>query len=218
MNSEKENAVTYDDFTDQAVVLISDEAHHMNAWTKRGKKTKEESEHIQNWEQTIANIFNKDNGTLPNILLEFTATADFSHPAIAQKYENKVIFNYQLKKFREDLYSKDVEVLESDLEPLDMALQAMILSQYKRKIFAEIKQDIKPVLLLKSKTIPANKDIYTIFISAVANLDEAGIERIRQRAKDDLLAAFSYFDKQGITASNLILELQEDLQRSVFYL
>lgn len=210
LNSEKENAVTYDDFTDQAVVLISDEAHHMNAWTKRGKKTKEESEHIQNWEQTIANIFNKDNGTLPNILLEFTATADFSHPAIAQKYENKVIFNYQLKKFREDLYSKDVEVLESDLEPLDMALQAMILSQYKRKIFAEIKQDIKPVLLLKSKTIPANKDIYTIFISAVANLDEAGIERIRQRAKDDLLAAFSYFDKQGITASNLILELQED--------
>lgn len=147
---------------------------------------------------------------MPNILLEFTATADFSHPAIAQKYENKVIFNYQLKKFREDLYSKDVEVLESDLEPLDMALQAMILSQYKRKIFAEIKQDIKPVLLLKSKTIPANKDIYTIFISAVANLDEAGIERIRQRAKDDLLAAFSYFDKQGITASNLILELQED--------
>lgn len=214
LNSEKENAVTYDDFTDQPVVLISDEAHHMNAWTKKGKITKEESEHIQNWEQTIANIFNKDNGSLPNILLEFTATAELTNPIIAQKYENKIIFDYPLKKFREDLYSKDVDVLESDLEPLDMALQAMILSQYKRKLFAEIKQDIKPVVLFKSKTIDANKVIFTDFISAVANIDEAGIERIRRRAKDDLLAAFNYFDQQGVTANNLILELREDFAES----
>lgn len=214
LNSEKENAVTYDDFTDQPVVLISDEAHHMNAWTKTGLKTNEEKQHINNWESTINNIFNKDNGGLPNILLEFTATADFANPAIAQKYEDKVIFDYNLKKFREDLYSKDVEVLESDLEPLDMALQAMILSQYKRKLFAEIKQDIKPVLLLKSKTIPANKVIYTDFISAVVKLDETNINRIRQRAKDDLLSAFIYFDQQGITANNLILELREDFAES----
>ena len=214
LNSEKENAVTYDDFTDQPVVLISDEAHHMNAWTKTGSKTNEEKMHIKNWESTISNIFNKDNGSLPNILLEFTATADFANPAIAQKYENKIIFDYTLKKFREDLYSKDVEVLESDLEPLDMALQAIILSQYKRKLFAEIKQDIKPVVLFKSKTIAANKVIFIDFISAVANLDEAGIDRIRNRAKDDLLAAFSYFDQQGITANNLILELREDFAES----
>ena len=214
LNSEKENAVTYDDFTDQPVVLISDEAHHMNAWTKTGSKTNEEKLHIKNWESTISNIFNKDNGSLPNILLEFTATADFANPAIAQKYENKIIFDYTLKKFREDLYSKDVEVLESDLEPLDMALQAIILSQYKRKLFAEIKQDIKPVVLFKSKTIAANKVIFIDFISAVANLDEAGIDRIRNRAKDDLLAAFNYFDQQGITANNLILELREDFAES----
>jgi type III restriction enzyme len=126
LNSEKENALTYDDFTDQPVVLISDEAHHMNAWTKRGSKTKEEEQHIKNWEQTITNIFNKDNGALPNILLEFTATADLSDSSIAQKYEDKIIFDYQLKKFREDRYSKDVEVVETDLAPLDRALQAMI--------------------------------------------------------------------------------------------
>lgn len=214
LNSEKENALTYDDFTDQPVVLISDEAHHMNAATRSGRASAGEEQHTQDWESTVMRIFNKDNGSLPNILLEFTATADLTDPAIALKYENKIIFDYTLKKFREDLYSKDVEVLESDLEPLDMALQAMILSQYKRKLFAEIKQDIKPVVLFKSKTIAANKVIITDFISAVANLDEAGIERIRQRAKDDLSSAFSYFDQQGITANNLILELREDFAES----
>lgn len=210
LNSEKENAVTYDDFTDQPVVLISDEAHHMNAATRSGRASDGDEQHTQDWESTVMRIFNKDNGSLPNILLEFTATADLTDPAIAQKYENKIIFDYTLKKFREDLYSKDVEVLESDLEPLDMALQAMILSQYKRKLFAEIKQDIKPVVLFKSKTIAANKVIFTDFISAIASLDEAAIDRIRQRAKDDLLSAFCYFDQQGITSNNLILELRED--------
>lgn len=214
LNSEKENAVTYDDFTDLPVVLISDEAHHMNAATRSGRASAGEEQHTQDWESTVMRIFSRDNGSLPNILLEFTATADLTDPAIAQKYENKIIFDYTLKKFREDLYSKDVEVLESDLEPLDMALQAMVLSQYKRKLFAEIKQDIKPVVLFKSKTIAANKVIFTDFISAITNLNEAGIDRIRQRAKDDLLSAFRYFDEQGITANNLILELREDFAES----
>lgn len=210
LNSEKENAVTYDDFADQPVVLISDEAHHMNAATRRGGVSPEDEQHTRDWESTVMRIFNKDNGLLPNVLLDFTATADLTDPLIAQKYEDKVIFDYPLKKFREDLYSKDVEVVESDLEPLDMALQAMILSQYKRKLFADIKQNIKPVVLLKSKTIIANKDVFDQFKQAVISFDEAGVNRIRARAKDDLAAAFNYFDKHNISASNLILELKED--------
>lgn len=212
LNSEKENAVTYDDFSEQPVVLISDEAHHMNAATKRGKAATDDDEHTQDWESTVMRIFNKDNGSLPNVLLDFTATADLTDPAIAQKYEDKVIFDYPLKKFREDLYSKDVEVIESDLNPLDRALQAMILSQYKRKLFAGIKQNIKPVVLLKSKTIAANKEIFNQFIAAVSSLDESGISRIRSRAKDDLKSAFDYFDQHGITPANLILELKADFE------
>ena len=210
LNSEKENAVTYDDFADQPVVLISDEAHHMNAATRRGGLSAEDEQHTKDWESTVMRIFNKDNGILPNILLDFTATADLTDSLIANKYEDKVIFDYPLKKFRENLYSKDVEVVESDLEPLDMALQAMILSQYKRKLFADIKQNIKPVVLLKSKTIAANKDIFDQFKQAVLSFDESGIDRIRVRAKDDLAAAFNYFDEHHISASNLILELQKD--------
>lgn len=210
LNSEHEGAITYEDFSDQPVVLISDEAHHMNAATRRGANTIIEDEHTKDWESTVMRIFEKDNGALPNILLEFTATADLTVPAIAHKYEDKVIFDYPLKKFREDLYSKDVEVIESDLEPLDRALQAMILSQYKRKLFADIKQNIKPVVLLKSKTIAANKEIFTAFKDAVSNMDAAWIERMRTRAKDDLKVSFEYFDAHSVTAENLILELKEE--------
>ncbi len=210
LNSERENALTYDDFSDQPVVLISDEAHHMNSATRKGKTTKADDEHTQDWESTVMRIFNKDNGELPNILLEFTATADLTDPAIANKYENKIIYDYPLKKFREDFYSKEVEVIESDLAPLDRALQAMILSQYKRKLFADIKQNIKPVVLLKSKTIKDNKEIFISFKNAVSELNTVGIERIRSRAKDDIKAAFDYFDAHNVTADNLILELKED--------
>ena len=210
LNSEHENALTYDDFSDQPVVLISDEAHHMNAATRRGTASTANDEHTKDWESTAMRIFNKDNGELPNVLLEFTATADLTDPVIANKYENKVIFDYPLKKFREDFYSKEVEVIESDLAPLDRALQAMILSQYKRKLFADIKQNIKPVVLLKSKTIVANKEIFISFKNAVSELNVAGIERIRSRAKDDIKAAFDYFDAHDVTAENLILELKED--------
>lgn len=210
LNSEHENALTYDDFSDQPVVLISDEAHHMNAATRRGTASTANDEHTKDWESTVMRIFNKDNGELPNVLLEFTATADLTDPVIANKYENKVIFDYPLKKFREDFYSKEVEVIESDLAPLDRALQAMILSQYKRKLFADIKQNIKPVVLLKSKTIVANKEIFISFKNAVSELNVAGIERIRSRAKDDIKAVFDYFAAHDVTAENLILELKED--------
>lgn len=211
LNSKRENAITLDDFSDQPVVLISDEAHHMNAATRRGGVAAgKEDEHTRDWESTVMKIFDKENGSLPNILLEFTATADLSDLAIARKYDDKVIFDYPLKKFREDFYSKDVEVIESDLAPLDRSLQAMVLSQYKRKLFADIKQNIKPVVLLKSKTIAENKVIFLQFNEAITSLSVDGIDRIRARAKDDLKAAFDYFDNHGVSAENLILELKED--------
>lgn len=39
LNNPKENALTYDDFSKYNVVLISDEAHHINTATKKERKT-----------------------------------------------------------------------------------------------------------------------------------------------------------------------------------
>lgn len=221
LNSNKENALTYDDFSDQPVVLISDEAHHLNSATKKKKQsvpsffdddeaTEYDDELTRDWETTVMRIFNKVNGRLPNILLEFTATEDLSDPNIARKYENKVIFDYPLKKFREDMYSKEVEVVSADLAPIDRSLQAIILSQYKRKLFLHLKQDVKPVVLLKSKTIAENKKFIEQFKQTIAQLTEKDIQKIRDRATDVMQRVFDHFDAQGITMENLILELQED--------
>lgn len=101
----RENAVTYEDFEARQIVLISDEAHHLNAETK-AKLGKEEEEEKVSWESTVARIW----GANPdNLLLEFTATVDLSHPAIRAKYHDKILHDYALRQFRENGYSKDIE-------------------------------------------------------------------------------------------------------------
>lgn len=70
--------------------------------------------------------------------------------AIKNEYESKIIFDYQLSKFREDGYSKEIKTLRSDLYVEERALQAMILSQYRYKVFQSYRQNIKPVVFFKS--------------------------------------------------------------------
>ncbi|SMG66740.1 Restriction endonuclease, type I, R subunit/Type III, Res subunit, partial [methanotrophic bacterial endosymbiont of Bathymodiolus sp.] len=40
LNTPRENSITYDDFESEKIVLISDEAHHINAETKKSKDLK----------------------------------------------------------------------------------------------------------------------------------------------------------------------------------
>lgn len=219
LNTPKENAVTIDDFADKKIVLISDEAHHTNTATKKGKKvvdtaqtslfTDSDFESTEDWETTVMRIFHSNEA---NVLLEFTATEDFQDANIADKYENKVIFDYPLKKFREDGYSKDISVVQSDLTPIDRAIQCVLLSQYKRKLFSSINQDIKPVMMLKSKTINDNKNFYNEFIHTIKQLSVEDIERIEKNAKDDIKDVFSYISEKGIELENLLLEIKEDFK------
>ena len=219
LNTPKENAVTIDDFADKRIVLISDEAHHTNTATKKGKKAviveqgslfaDSDFEPTEDWETTVMKIFHSNEA---NVLLEFTATEDFQDANIADKYENKVIFDYPLKKFREDGYSKDISVVQSDLSPIDRAIQCVLLSQYKRKLFSSIHQDIKPVMMLKSKTIADNKKFYDEFINTIKRLNIEDIERIASNAKGDMIDVFSYVSEQGIEFENLLLEIKEDFK------
>lgn len=217
LNTPKENAITYDDFAGKKIVLISDEAHHINSSTKKGKKVADvgslfaddEFDPSRDWETTVMRIFNLNDA---NVLLEFTATENFTDANIADKYENKVIFDYSLKKFREDGYSKDISVVQSDMLPIDRAIQCVLLSQYKRKLFSSIRQDIKPVMMLKSKTIKDNKDFYDRFVEAIKNLTVDDLYRIKSRAKDDVLAVFTYLDEYNIQLENLLLEIKEDFK------
>lgn len=209
LNTPRENSITYEDFEDKKIVLISDEAHHINVGTKASSElTEEERAERVSWESTVNCIFQANND---NFLLEFTATVDFGHPQIAQKYQDKILFDYSLKQFRKDGYSKEVKVLQADLPHLERALQAVILSQYRRKIFEKYKKRIKPVLLLKSRTIKESEAFYQEFIDGIRNLKSADLKKINANGTNETIhKVFKYFADNNITTANLIAELKED--------
>jgi len=208
LNFPKENVLTYGDFVDKEIVLISDEAHHLQTITKQSR---EEIELEKSWEFTVGKIFKSN---IKNILLEFTATIDLSNQNIVKKYEDKIIFQYDLKQFRLNKFSKEIEVLQADLEPIDRALQAVILSQYRRKIAEKNKIYLKPALLIKSKSIKESKENYEEFLAKIKSLTTRDIQEIKLRTRGtDIEKAFNYFQKENISSENLIKELQEDFSK-----
>ena len=202
----KENALSFDDFVGRKIVLISDEAHHLNADTKNLSKDEEANYH--SWEQTVRRIFetNKD-----NVLLEFTATCDLHNPMIRAEYENKIIYDYPLSKFRADGYSKEIKALRTDVELMERAIQAIMLSQYRLKVFQDHRLSIKPVVLFKSAKIAESNDFMERFIDTVASLTGDELRRISELTDNETLTeAYRYFDKNGITFDQLAQELRED--------
>lgn len=202
----KENGISFDDFDDMKTVLISDEAHHLNVTTK--KLSQEEKDNYHSWEQTVKSIFDRNS---ENILLEFTATCDLANPQIRAEYENKIVFDYPLHKFRADLYSKEIKTLRSDMDIMDRAIQALVLSQYRLKLFQDNHLSIKPVVLFKSTKIADSKSFMATFIEVIKKLDGSAIERISTLIDNPTMRqAYDYFLSVGITFDMLAQELRED--------
>lgn len=203
----KENGMSFDDFDEQKVVLISDEAHHLNVDTRKKLSADEESSY-HSWEQTVKNIFSRN---ADNILLEFTATCDLTNPAIRAAYENKIIFDYALAKFYNDRYSKDIITLRSDLTVMERALQALVLSQYRLKVFQDHRLGIKPVVLFKAAKIADSKDFMDEFIETMKKLTGAQLRNLSTAVNNDVMhKAFVYFANNGISFDTLAAELRDD--------
>lgn len=207
----KENGMTFDDFEERKVVLISDEAHHLNVDTKK-KMTAEEESSYHSWEQTVRNIFERNS---ENVLLEFTATCDLANPAIKAAYENKIIFDYALAKFYNDKYSKDIVTLRSDLSLMERALQALVLSQYRLKVFQDHRLGIKPVVLFKAAKIADSKDFMEDFSKTVSGLTATQLQNLSYSANNELMQkAFGYFANNGISFDVLAAELRDDFSEA----
>lgn len=206
----KENALSIDDFESQKVVLISDEAHHLNADTK--KMSKDEEASYKSWEYTVRHIFNSNRG---NVLLEFTATCDIKNPLIRAEYENKIVFDYPLYKFRTDRYSKEIKTLRSDLGVEDRALQALILSQYRYKIFQDYRQNLKPVVFFQSRLVKENATNMNTIINMVQNLTGDKIKDFFEQSSCEIIArANDYFIKNKISYDELASELKDDFSEN----
>lgn len=203
----KENSMSFDDFDNQKVVLISDEAHHLNVDTKK-KLSADEEDNYHSWEQTVKNIFGRN---AENVLLEFTATCDLANPSIKAAYENKIVFDYALSKFYADRYSKDIITLRSSLSIMERAIQGLILSQYRLKVFQDNRLAIKPVILFKARAIAESQKFMADFIEAVKNLTGTQIRRLFEASDNETMrSAFAYFEQKEISLDALAAEIRDD--------
>lgn len=207
LNAPRENALTLNDFEDKKIVLIADEAHHLSAGTKKGTLLISDDDAFS-WEGTVLKILDSHK---QNLLLDFTATAELRNEYVAAKYKDKLLFDYSLKEFRKDGYSKEVEIFKSDSELMERALQALMLSHYRKKKFADLGFDIKPVILFKSKNVEPSKQFMQAFIAKIETLQASDLEHIKNTNTDGILKiVFDYFADKKLDITDLIAELKAD--------
>lgn len=187
----KENSLTYDDFENNRIVFISDESHHVNSLTK--KTTKNEEESNRKWEYSVMNALTQDKN---NIMLEFTATCDLKDANVNNKYKDKTVFNYSLVSFRESKYTKDFQNFATDTDLWTRTVIALVLSEYRKFLFADLKLNIKPVILLKSRKITESKSFYNNFFKKIKNLTSYELSNLESIGIDILSKAIHYFKQK----------------------
>jgi type III restriction enzyme len=210
-----ENGLTYQSLSDDKLVLLSDEAHHINVQTKKKKKdTKVEIEE-KNWEMTVSNIMHSNP---ENRLLEFTATLDLNKDSLFDKYKDKVIFQYDLPHFMNDGYSKNVLIAKHNEDDSDKILKAILLNQYRKYIANDNGIYLKPVIMFKSNTIMLSKSAKEDFVDMIQSLTEISLRRFINREKivhkgttTVWEQVFNYYD--AIDISKLIRDLQYDFSK-----
>lgn len=162
LNDPQENALTFDDLEKHKIVILADEAHHFNAQTKKNQR--EET----SWENLLDQIRRSNK---LNRQLEFTATIDVDKEDVYEKYKDKIIYKYDLSKFMEEGYSKNVFRLQANNDNMQKLLNAVLLSQYRKRIAQKLEiPNFKPTLLVKSNRIKTSQTVKDDFLSMIENL------------------------------------------------
>lgn len=212
LSNYKENNLTFEDFEETPIVLLADEAHHYNASTK----SKKDDQERKSWEATINRLLSVNSA---NKLLEFSATIDLDNKDIFRKYHNKIVYQYDLKQFMLDGYSKKVMLLEADQSDDDKMLDAVLLSQYRKLIAIQngIK-DFKPIVLFKSNYIATSQTKHNDFIQLINDLTPKKIKEHLNKKALQLSSSTSVWQNviQYYNSTNLInitAGVQEDFSQ-----
>ena len=182
---ERENQIYLGDLVKKDIVMLADEAHHLNTDTRRvqeeldlhlelKKNAKKEDIERRGWEHTIIDLILNKNGKSDdniNILLEFTATIP-ENEKVSKKYNDKIITNFGLKEFLSAGYTKEINLVSSTFDKKDRILQALLFNWYRHKI--ALKNGIanfKPVVLFRSKNIEESNEDFEFFLNTVKSLE-----------------------------------------------
>lgn len=186
IHSQKENQTTLEDLHKLNIVMLADEAHHLNTDTnKKGlerpslfeteitERTSEAEIERKGWEHTVIELILNKNGKKEenkNVLLEFTATIPATEN-IAKKYEDKIIYKFGLKEFLQAGYTKEINLISSTLDKKERVLQALLFQWYRHKIALKYGiANFKPVILFRSKTIEESKADYEEFLNWIKDI------------------------------------------------
>ena len=204
----RENGLTYDDLAKRRIMVLADEAHHLNANTKAEKQ----DEH--SWETLLDNV---RNANPDNRQFEFTATIDVDKEEVYEKYKNKIIYKYELNQFMNDGFSKNVYRLESNNDDKTKMMNAVLLSQYRKRVAKDHGiANFKPVILFKSNFVKKSGQARDAFVEkiealTVTELQQFITDQMEITNSRALSQAHQYWLEQDF--SETVAELKRDFQR-----
>ncbi|WP_265458602.1 DEAD/DEAH box helicase family protein [Enterococcus sp. HY326] len=208
LNNPKENGISLESLEDEDIIILGDEAHHFNAFTK--KEQQEET----SWEHTINKILYLRSN---NKLLEFSATINMDDKTISGKYTDKIIYKYDLGQFMTDGYSKNVLRLQATDSDEMKIKDAILLSQFRKLIARENGINyFKPIVMFKSSKIKVSESKQQEFNGIVESFSVEELTRyIKQRKasvvpNSTLDIVFTYYLKEDL--DSIIREIQEDFE------
>lgn len=202
LNCPHENRISYAELAQHNIVLIGDEAHHNNA-----KNNLYRPAAFGNWESTVEEIQRQNPKTM---LLEFTATIDFEDEIIRDKYRERTLFQYDLRRFRQDGFSKEVLLYTASDNLPERELQAIIISQYRKYVAEKYHIPLKPVVMFKSRTVYENKNNLSNFELLLLHLIPEKLSEISAKSTGVLQKAFEFFTDNSISLEQLCRGLQQD--------
>lgn len=219
----KENAVTLEDLQKRDLIMIGDEAHHLNASTKKNgqmeldmplelKENASEQDVEKSWEDTVLNKILKRGKSNQisvnrNVLLEFTATIP-QNPDVIEKYRTKTIYKFELVDFLKAGYTKEINLVSTSLPKKQKILLALLFNWYRHQIALDSGiPNLKPVILFRSKFIADSKRDYEEFLSVISDLQPSDFEflkNIENNIKQDQYSTTNLFEQGKSRVRQLI--------------
>ncbi|MGL5376736.1 MAG: DEAD/DEAH box helicase family protein [Cetobacterium sp.] len=185
INQEKENQITLEELLNKDIIILADEAHHLNSSTKKinqkfkpesldGRGVSEEDVEAFGWEKMIREQILQKNGLIlkenKNRLIEFTATIP-TEEEVFKKYKDKIIYKFDLKRFLQEGYTKEINLVSSTFDKKQRILHMLLINWYRHDIALRNNiPNFKPVILFKSEEVATSKLDYDIFLNIVENI------------------------------------------------
>lgn len=214
----KENINNLEDLIKRDIIILADEGHHLNSYTKKIKQyemdfdtTLSESANDDDinkaWENTIVNkILNKDGKSdikNKNALIEFTATIPEDNSVI-EKYKDKTVYKFDLINFLRAGYTKEINLISSSLSKEQRIIHALLFNWYRHKIAIDNKiPNFKGVILFKSKTIEDSKNDYNFFLSLIQKIDKKDFKFL-DNIRNDILSSDNIYE-QGLQRTEQVI-------------